>query len=74
MSVLVYAIVAASFHEDIVLSIDRYHRNLAQHIHNILGFRTFVGLHIVTYAVYLLLYELALSRHSHSIERMSVFC
>ena len=65
VAVLVNAEVAVALHRNIVLAVDRHHRHLAQHVHHRLRLCLDIGLHVIAYAVYLLLDELSLGSHRH---------
>ena len=68
MSVLIYLETAVSFYLYVILTIHSYHWHLAQHIQHVKSFRLLVGLHVIAYAVYILLYELLLDFDNYAVE------
>ena len=68
MPILVYLEVTVALHADVAFSVNGYHRYLSQHICHRERLRFPVGLHVVAYAVYLLLNQLALGLYLDSFQ------
>ena len=67
MTVLIHLETAVTLYLNVILTIDRYHGHLAQHVHNGLSLRFLIGLNIIGNAVDILLYELALGLYYHTV-------